>query len=358
MLCAENMYRGDTRTYAKRVSLGETRALASRHPPKHTLILKARLMVCPRKHNERNVSLSFFLNSFSLLLHEFVLLGRFRLHLQRVQPFLVEFLLQQLVHFPLPFHLIQTFKHFRNDLDVKVRFRGRVAGWVPAVSGVLPRLVDDFENGWFQRVGDFFPHRIRERAADVHRGALRFRAPVPVRSDVSWCRFDFLTRVSCSRLMKVFRGGGRGKRSTRGEHLSQKCEDFTRDDDFNESSSIKTLLHVYHHHHRGIAPFLGVFLPTTTRVRRGETFPSFSQSRSPVPSLSFRQSLDVAVVFVETSIHFVYTLHKWSRQWSKSSACAKSHVCLHFIAACIAAWCNFKTSKYSSSVLISALFTR
>ena len=60
--------------------------------------------------------------------------------------------------------------------------------------------------------------------------------------------------------MKVFRGGERGKRSTRGEHLSQKCEDFTRDDDFNESSSIKTLLHVYHHHHRGIAPFLGVFL--------------------------------------------------------------------------------------------------
>ena len=153
-----------------------------------------------------------------------------------MQPFLVEFLLQQLVHFPLPFHLIQTFKHFRNDLDVKVRFRGRVAGWVPAVAGVLPRLVDDFENGWFQRVGDFFPHRIRERAADVHRGALRFRAPVPVRSDVSWCRFDFLTRVSCSRLMKVFRGGGRGKRSTRGEHLSQKCEDFTRGDDFNVSS--------------------------------------------------------------------------------------------------------------------------
>ena len=98
------------------------------------------------------------------------------------------------------------------------------------------------------------------------------------------------------------------------------------------------------------------------RRRRGydeeKPFSSFSQSRSPVPSLSFRQSLDVAVVFVETSIHFVYTLHKWSRQWSKSSACAKSHVCLHFIAACIAAWCNFKTSKYSSSVLISALFTR
>ncbi|CAL6309306.1 unnamed protein product [Bathycoccus prasinos] len=69
-------------------------------------------------------------------------------------------------------------------------------------------------------------------------------------------------------------------------------------------------------------------------------------------------SLDVTIVFVETSIHFVYTLHKWSRQWSKSSACAKSHVCLHFIAACIAAWCNFNTSKYSSSVLISALFTR
>ena len=68
--------------------------------------------------------------------------------------------------------------------------------------------------------------------------------------------------------------------------------------------------------------------------------------------------VDVAVVFVEASIHFVYTLHKWSRQWSKSSACAKSHVCLHFIAACIAAWCNFNTSKYSSSVLISALFTR
>jgi len=40
-------------------------------------------------------------------------------------------------------------------------------------------------------------------------------------------------------------GGGdfqRGKRSTRGEHLSQKCEDFTRNDDFNVSSIIKRFL--------------------------------------------------------------------------------------------------------------------
>ena len=248
-----------------------------------------------------------------------------------------------------------------------MRFRARVAGWVSRVAGVLPRLVDDFENGWFQRVGDFFPHGIRERAADVHRSALRFRAPVPVRSDVC-CRFDFLISSSYSRSMKVlFRVGGgdfqRGKRRTSGEHLSQKCDDFTRGDDFNVSS-IKTLLHVYHHHHRGITPFLGVFLLTTTRGLLGESEKPFSllSRRSPVPSLSlslsFCQSLDVTIVFVETGIHFVYTLHKWSRQWSKSSACAKSHVCLHFIAACIAAWCNFNTSKYSSSVLISALFTR
>ena len=287
--------------------------------------------------------------------------GVFRLHLQRVQPFLVGFLLQQLVHFPLPFHLIQTFKHFRNDLDVKVRFRGRVAGWVP----LWPACCQD--SSTISRTDGFnaseiFSASIRERAADVHRGALRFRAPVPVRSDVCRCRFDFLMSVSYSRLMKVFRGGGRGKRSTRGEHLSQKCEDFTRGDDFNVSSikrfrgddfnvsSIKRFLPCF--------AVFGCFFADddegTTR-RNLSLFLSILFSRS---ALSFRQSLDVTVVFVETSIHFVYTLHKWSRQWSKSSACAKSHVCLHFIAACIAAWCNFNTSKYSSSVLISALFTR
>ena len=66
--CVLKTCTGDTRTYVCE-SLGEIRALASQHPPKHTLIIKARLMVCPRKHNERNVSLSFFLFlSLSLLL--------------------------------------------------------------------------------------------------------------------------------------------------------------------------------------------------------------------------------------------------------------------------------------------------
>jgi len=158
--------------------------------------------------------------AYILLIHLFPLLGRLRLHLQRVQPFLVEFLLQQRVHFPLSFHLIQPFELFRNNLQNKMRLRRRVSGRVPAVPGVLPRFVDDFQNRRFERLGYLLAHRGRDWASNFHLRAGGFRAPFAVWRDVCYyrcCLCGLLLRVSCGG--GISRDEKRDGRRRSGEHF-------------------------------------------------------------------------------------------------------------------------------------------
>ena len=128
------------------------------------------------------------LSSFSRLIIQslFVFLGRFRAHLQRVQPFLVEFLFQECIHVSLSRHLFHALKFLGHHVQREVRFRASIVirRRVPRVPGVLPRLVDDLQHRRLQRRLKLATHRRRDGTADACHGRARgFSAPFTVGSD-------------------------------------------------------------------------------------------------------------------------------------------------------------------------------
>jgi hypothetical protein len=213
------------RRRSRKSSLSLSLSLARKRPPRDThtrafpCLLPARVfaLLHTNEHTLAHTHIYYHLLAL-LLIHLFPLLGRLRLHLQRVQPFLVEFLLQQRVHFPLSFHLIQPFKLFRNNLQNKMRLRRRVSGRVPAVPGVLPRFVDDFQNRRFERLGYLLAHRGRDWASNFHLRAGSFRAPFAVWRDVC-----YYYRCLCGLLLVfcgvISRDEKRDGRRRSGEHF-------------------------------------------------------------------------------------------------------------------------------------------
>ena len=127
----------------------------------------------------------------------FVFLGRFRAHLQRVQPFLGEFLFQKRVHVSLSRHLFHANKSLGDDVYDEVRFRARVVlRRVPGVPGVLPRLVDDLQHRRLQRGGELATHRRRDGTADASHGRARgLGTPLAVGSDPNFWRRRRFQRV-------------------------------------------------------------------------------------------------------------------------------------------------------------------
>lgn len=136
------------------------------------------------------------LSSFSRLIQSlFVFLGRFRAHLQRVQPFLVEFLFQECIHVSLSRHLFHALKFLGHHVQHEVRFRASIVlrRRVPRVPGVLPRLVDDLQHRRLQRRLKLATHRRRDGTADASHGRARgFSAPFTVGSDARHPRRRFL----------------------------------------------------------------------------------------------------------------------------------------------------------------------
>ena len=136
------------------------------------------------------------LSSFSRLIQSlFVFLGRFRAHLQRVQPFLVEFLFQERIHVSLSRHLFHALKFLGHHVQHEVRFRASIVlrRRVPRVPGVLPRFVDYLQHRRLQRRLKLATHRRRDGTADASHGRARgFSAPFTVGSDARHPRRRFL----------------------------------------------------------------------------------------------------------------------------------------------------------------------